>query len=99
MIATTKKVREAEEHSKKLITMLQSSVKGEEVPIEMILKHNRNKDNNKPINENELKKMTLQELTQRNLNSVDALNRGFVQCMDQICDEYATKYGSECNVQ
>jgi hypothetical protein len=95
----SKKLREADEHSRKLMKMLHSSVRGEEVPIEIILKHNRTKETAKGANDNELRKLPVKDLTQHNLNAIDELNRNFVQCMDQICDEYASKYGNECNVQ
>lgn len=94
-----KKLLESDELSKCLISMLQAAIKDQELPIEIILKHNRAKGKEKAINENELKALTLRELNQQNLNMCDGINRFFQQSMDQICDDYAAKYGNQCNVQ
>ncbi len=59
----------------------------------------QNKEKPKIAYENDFKEMTLKDLTSQNLTIIDELNKGFALCMEQICDDYAAKYGNECNVQ
>lgn len=81
--------------------IVSSAMRGEEPPIELILKHNRGfkNNNNKQKSEADLKAMTLKQLTYQNLSIIDRLHTDITECMDDICDSYAIKYGNECNVQ
>jgi hypothetical protein len=58
-----KKIQHSDELSKKVLVMLNAASQGEEVPIEVILKHNR-EAKKKAVNENDLKALTLREILQ-----------------------------------
>ena len=74
-------------------------MRGEEPPIELILKHNRGVRSNKVHAESDLKAMTLKQLTYQNMGIIEKLHGDIIGCMDDICDSYAIKYGNECNIQ
>jgi hypothetical protein len=100
LLSASRKLKEIDDYAKKLVKIMQSVLKGDEPPIELILKHNRGlKDKDKLSTESEFRGLTIKQLTQQNLGVIDGLHRSFVQCMDEICDSYALKYGNECNVQ
>lgn len=100
MFLTSKKLKEIEEYSRRLIKILQAAIAGDEPPIELILKHNRAiREKSQLQHESDLKAMTLKQLSQQNMLIIENLHNSFIVCMDQICDSYAVKYGNECNVQ
>lgn len=83
-----------------MIKILQAAISGQEPPIELILKHNRaTRDREIGQAENELKSMTVKQISGNNMALIENLHRSLILCMDQICDSYAIKYGNECNVQ
>jgi hypothetical protein len=49
--------------------------------------------------ENDLKAMTMKQLSGQNLTIIENLHKNIIHCMDEICDRYAIKYGNECNIQ
>ena len=63
MISTSCKLREIEDYTQKLTKIVSTAMRGEEPPIELILKHNRGVRSNKVHAESDLKAMTLKQLT------------------------------------
>lgn len=99
-----KKLKDVEDYAKRLMAILEAAIKGEEPPIELILKHNRGAQEsinkyNKKLQDNDLKDVTIRHLTQQNLNIVEALHQSYIDYMNKICDNYAIRYGNDCNMQ
>lgn len=47
LVSSTTKLKDIEDNSSKLVSLLEASIKGEDLPIELILKHNRKLKNKK----------------------------------------------------
>lgn len=100
LLLASKKLKEIDEYTKRLIKILQAAVSGQEPPIELILKHNRaTRERELHQAEHEFKSMTVKQISGSNMTLIENLHKGLILCMDEICDTYAIKYGNECNVQ
>jgi len=83
---------------------MDANLKGEELPIELVLQHNRKiqdglTKHQKMSLQNELKNSTIKSLASQNLTNAEDISKSYVKYMDKICEFYAMKYGSECNFQ
>lgn len=97
-----KKLKDIDEYAKKLLAIVEATLKGEELPIEMILKHNRGQETTnryRKYNENDNKEYTIKQLIQQGLVVVETLHRTYGDCMDKLCETYVAKYGNDCNLQ
>jgi len=102
LFLTNKKLKEIDDYAKRLMTISESAIKGEEPPIELILKHNRGKDNlghQRKVQDHELKGATIKALNQQNLALSETLHQTYTSYMDRLCENYALKYGNDCNLQ
>jgi len=104
LLLTNKKLKEIEDFTKKLMLVMEANIKGEELPIELVLQHNRRVQegltkHQKMMLQNELKDSTIKSLTLQNLALTEDLSKCYVKYMDKICELYAVKYGNECNLQ
>jgi len=104
LLMTNKKLKEVEDFTKKLMLVMDANIKGEELPIELVLQHNRKINDaltkhQKLSLQNELKNSTIKSLASQNLTMTENLSKCYVKYMDKICEFYAVKYGSECNLQ
>ena len=101
---SNKKLTEAEELSKKLMKIMQSAIRGDEPPLESMLKHHKGIKDRKSIeydkyNITNNNNQNLKQVCQKNFNLIESLHKSFLECMDDTCDCYAQKYGNECNLQ
>ena len=102
LFLTNKKIKEIDDFAKRLMTISEAAIKGDEPPIEMILKHNRGQDNlgrQKTVKDSELKGLTIKTLNQQNLALSEGLYQTYTKYMDRLCENYAMKYGNDCNLQ
>ena len=101
---SNKNLVDTEELSKKLMKIMQSAIRGDEPPLEFILKHHKGIKDRKEIeiNKDNLANTTNQhfkQICQKNSTLIEGLHKSFLECMDDVCDNYAQKYGNECNLQ
>jgi len=104
LLMTNKKLKEIEDFTKKLMLLMDANIKGEELPIELVLQHNRKVQDGltkhqKLSLQNELKNSTIKSLASQNLTMTEDLSKCYIKYMDKLCEFYAVKYGSECNIQ
>ena len=104
IMISNKKLIEAEHLSKKLMEVMQSAIRGDEPPLDSMLKHHKRIKDRKSnefnkYNINNANNKNLKQVCQKNSNLIEILHKSLLEYMDDVCDSYAQKYGNECNLQ